>query len=120
VVIRLNYDRQIVLALFAQANPGKLDPSPDDIAEFDTELKDANEDMLVDIMGQMGIPADVSNKSQVLAYKPNMPGNTPRLKIRNACTYFLNTREGAAPRALMPATKKRPKPKAKKKRPRTQ
>ena len=90
-MIGLNYDRQIVLILFAISSGGNLAPSADDIAKFDRELFQANDAILQEILPQMALPVDLPTKSQILAYKPQMPGNNARLQIRNACTFMLNT-----------------------------
>jgi hypothetical protein len=90
-VIALNYDKQIVFILFAIGSDGNLAPSADDIVRFDQELHQANEQILQEILPEMGLPVDVPTKSQILAYKPQMPGNNPRLQIRSACTFFINT-----------------------------
>src|ERR1700687_2532141 len=102
-MITLTYDSRVVLALFAQANPGKLNPSSDDIVEFDSELKSANETTLQQVMGQFGIPFDVENKSQILAYQPSMPGTTPTMQIQNACRFFQNTATIIGGPAAVPA-----------------
>lgn len=91
-MINLTYDKPVVLALFAQG-VGKLDPSADDVQNFDRELKDANDKALVEIMTELRIPVDVPAKSRILLYSFQMPGNDVRRQIRNACTFFLNTRD---------------------------
>ncbi|HEY6391454.1 MAG TPA: hypothetical protein VIX89_09260 [Bryobacteraceae bacterium] len=85
------YESRVVLALFAQANPGNLNPSSADIASFDDQLKSASETTLLHVMGQFGIAIDRANKSQILLYQPGMPGDTPTMQIENACTFFQNT-----------------------------
>jgi hypothetical protein len=91
-VIALNYDKQIVLTLFSISSGGNLAPTADDITKFDRELHQANELILQEILPAMALPVDVTTRSQVLVYKPQMPGNNARLQIRNACTFLLNTR----------------------------
>lgn len=89
-MISLTYERNVVLALFAQGS-GKLDPKAEDIAGFDRELRDANDTALVEVMTGRGIPVDVPTKSTILLYSFQMAGEDPPAKIRNACTFFLNT-----------------------------
>jgi hypothetical protein len=91
-VIVLNYDKQIVLSLFTLTGGGNLAPSATDISTFDRQLFQANDAILLEILPSMALPVDVATKSQILAYKPQMPGNNTRSQIRNACTFMLNTR----------------------------
>ena len=90
-MISLNFDRTLVLVMFCQANSGDTAPSQKDLTNFDHDLVNDNEPSLTNIMRKNGLPLDTLSKSKVLAYKPNMPGNTPELQIANACTFFLNT-----------------------------
>ena len=122
-MINLTYDSRVVLALFAQANPGKLNPAAASIVSFDNQLKSANEATLQQAMGQFGIPFTSANKSQILLYQPSMPGNTSTMQIQNACTFFQNTASIlGTPVTAMTATRKAASPKkagAKKKAART-
>jgi hypothetical protein len=70
-----------------------LDPSADDLQSLDRELKDANDKALVEIMTELLIPVDVPDKSRILLHSVQMPGSDVRQQIRNACTFFLNTRD---------------------------
>ena len=90
-MIVLNYDRQIVFTLFTISGGSNLAPTANDITKFDRELFDANDQILQEILPEMALPINVATKSQILAYKPQMPGNNARLQIRNACTFMLNT-----------------------------
>jgi hypothetical protein len=109
-MVSFNFDRTLVLVMFSQANPGNTAPSESDLTGFDHELVNDNEPSLTNIMRQNGLPLDTLSKSKVLAYKPNMPGNTPELQIANACTFFLNTEQAlsatVAPAAMAGSKKK--------------
>ena len=92
-MINLNFDRTLVLAMFSQANPGNTAPTQDELANFDRQLRSDNEPDLTNIMRDNGVPLDTLSKSKVLAYMPNMPGNTAEMQIANACTFFLNSEQ---------------------------
>ncbi len=95
-MVHFNFDRTLVLVMFSQANPGDTAPSQSDLANFDHELVNDNEPSLTNIMRENGLPLDTLSKSKVLAYKPNMPGNTPEMQIANACTFFLNSEQASS------------------------
>ena len=90
-MIVLNYDRQIVLTLFTLTSGGKLNPTASDVTKFDKQLFEANDAILQEILPEMGLPVDVTTRSQILAFQPQMPGDNARSQTRNACTYMLNT-----------------------------
>jgi hypothetical protein len=92
-MVNLNFDSTLVLVMFAQANPGVTAPTQAVIVRFDSQLQRDNEPLLTNIMRANGVPTDTLSKSKILAFMPNMPGNTPDLQIANACTYFLNTQQ---------------------------
>lgn len=97
-MINLNFDRNLVLVMFTQANPGNTTITDDELVSFDRQLQRDNEPSLTNIMSQNGLPLNILSKSKVLAYKPNMPGNTLEMQIANACTFFLNSEQSIAAR----------------------
>ena len=115
-MVSLNFDRTLVLVMFSQANPGNTAPSQSDLTDFDHELVNDNKPALTNIMRQNGLTLDTLSKSKVLAYKPNMPGNTPEMQIANACTFFLNTEQAlsaAVASAAMAGSRKKATPRRK-------
>jgi hypothetical protein len=89
-VIALNYSQYDVLAIFRQANPSTLNPQPSDIQEFDQDLFDDNDSILVSIMRQEALVPTKSLKSTILLYSRQGAGGSQQ-RIRNACLYYKNT-----------------------------
>ena len=88
-MIALNYSTYDVLTIFRQ-NGGPVNPTEDQIVQFDADLFTANDTILVDIMTQEGIETRKDNKSTVLLFSRFGAGTVPQ-RIRNACRYFNNT-----------------------------
>jgi hypothetical protein len=88
----LNFDESILLILFAQSG-GDRGATRAELVSFDAGLQRDFGQMLLDIMGEEGMEADVHNRSVVLGCRPHMPGNTPEVQIRNACRYVLHAQQ---------------------------
>lgn len=89
-MILLNYSKYDVFAMFRMENPSTQNPSGSDIEQFDSDLFDAFENTLIDVMTSEGLPTTKSVKSTVLLYSRS-GGGTNRQKIRAACRYYQNT-----------------------------
>jgi hypothetical protein len=87
----LNYSKYDVLTMFRKDN-GSVNPTAAQIEQFDTDLFDANDDTLLEIMGEEGIDTRKDNKSTVLLYSRFGAGNLSQ-RIRSACRYFNNTQK---------------------------
>jgi hypothetical protein len=88
-MISLNYSTYDVLVMLRKDN-GSVNPTAAQIQQFDSDLFDANDDTLVQIMGEEGIEIRKDNKSTVLLYSRFGAGNLSQ-RIRSACRYFNNT-----------------------------
>ncbi len=85
----LNYSKYDVLTMFRK-DSGSANPTAAQIGRFDANLFDANEDTLLEIMGEEGIDTRKDTKSTVLLYSRFGAGNLSQ-RIRSACRYFKNT-----------------------------
>ena len=85
----LHYSKYDVFVIFRKDN-GAVNPSASQIEQFDQALFDANEDTLLEIMGEESIDPRKDNKSTVLLYSRFGAGNLSQ-RIRSACRYFNNT-----------------------------
>lgn len=90
-MLALTYVKQIVLAMFLDAQ-GNVNPSADDIEQFDAGLRAAWDAILTTEMTRLGVPLDQATKSQVLQYSVSAPGGSFPEQARAGCQYFLNTR----------------------------
>jgi hypothetical protein len=89
-MLNLNYSKYDVLAIFRKDSSGTLNPTASQIAQFDADLFAANDNLLLQIMGQEGVATDKSTKSTVLLYSRFGAGEINQ-RIRSACRYFKNT-----------------------------
>ena len=89
-MIALNYNLPDVLTMFRQT-AGKVHPTADDIAAFDADVFRANNDLLVRLMNDPGLPVDQDTRSTVLLYSRFGDGELPD-RIHDSCAYFKNTR----------------------------
>jgi hypothetical protein len=87
-MINLNFDSTLLVAIFAQATAGSQ-PTQEALTRFDAALQRNNEPNLTAIMRSKGIVPDKLSRAKVLAYMPNVPGDTPDMQIANACDYHL-------------------------------
>ena len=90
-MVVLNYSKYDVLAMFA-FDGGKVNPTAQEIVEFDAGLFNGNEEILLEIMADEGIEARKDVKSTILLYSRFNSGNL-RQKIRRACKYFKNVKD---------------------------
>ena len=88
-MLSLNYSTYDVLVMLRKDN-GPVNPTATQIQQFDSDLFDANDDTLLQIMGEEGIDTRKDNKSTVLVYSRFGGGNLSQ-RIRSACRYFKNT-----------------------------
>ena len=88
-MISLNYSTYDVLVMLRKDN-GPVNPTAIQIQQFDSNLFDANDDTLLQIMGEEGIETRKDNKSTILLYSRFGGGNLSQ-RIRSACRYFKNT-----------------------------
>ena len=110
----LNFDESILLILFAQSGGGRS-PTRAELVNFDGDLQRDFGPILLEILGEEGMEADIHNRSVVLGCRPHMPGNTAELQIRNACRYVLHAQQelgGPAIRAFRAQTAGNSQPKA--------
>jgi hypothetical protein len=88
-MISLNYSTYDVLVIYRK-DKGPVNPTGVQIQQFDSDLFDANDDTLLQIMGEEGIETRKDNKSTILLYSRFGGGNLSQ-RIRSACRYFKNT-----------------------------
>ncbi|MEI9814986.1 MAG: hypothetical protein WDO18_21115 [Acidobacteriota bacterium] len=89
-MIVLNYSKYDVLDIFHQLNPATLNPSARDIQDFDEDLFQDNESILLKIMAEEGLATTKSLKSTILLLSQQGPTGAQQ-RIRNACRYYKNT-----------------------------
>jgi hypothetical protein len=90
-MIQLHYRQDEVLAMFFLSD-GNLDPKTEEIQQFDKDLFDADEAVLVQEMNKVGLdPADLVAKSRVLLYSRMSGGGSMPAQVRQACIFFKNT-----------------------------
>lgn len=90
-MIVLTYDKEIIISLFFERTKNN-NPAPNDLQQFDSDLRDARDADLVDIMTELNIARDPHNKSRILMDSVHASPGTLREMIREACQLFLNTR----------------------------
>jgi hypothetical protein len=88
-MLNLNYSKYDVLSIFRD-DVGSVNPTADQIGQFDADLFSANDDTLVRIMTEENIETRKDAKSTVLLYSRSGAGNLSQ-RIRSACRYFKNT-----------------------------
>ena len=88
-MLSLNYSKYDVLVMFRQ-NGGPVNPTVAQIETFDSDLFDANDEMLTRIMTEEGVDTRKDNKSTVVLYSRSGAGSVSQ-RIRSGCRYFKNT-----------------------------
>lgn len=89
-MIALNYSKYDVLTIFHQENVSTQNPSITQVQQFDKDLFDANDDTLVRIMAEEGLPTNKTVRSTILLYSRAGAGTLSQ-RVRSACRYYKNT-----------------------------
>lgn len=83
-----DYTEYCVIWTYHHANPADYTPTASELDDWDTQLVQTYEAKLLELMPQFDIPITTENKSRVVALAEVSNGQSPGVRVRNACRYF--------------------------------